>query len=126
MKVGKSTTEEKEQLEHTVLKVKNDLDEMKAKYQETVSTINALISDPTMSLVMKDVMPADSGYHYESNPVPHQQELSNASVAHLKKMNQLVSAQMEKTDAKLRAKLADLDSTKQDLQQRIRYNVHKT
>ena len=106
-------SEEKEQLEQTSLKVKSDLDSMKAKYQDMVSTIKSLIADPSLSPSRKDLPTGpDSGG-----------DLGEGSVAQLKRLKQLDTAELEKTDTKLRAKLAELDRSKQELQQRIRYSL---
>ena len=131
-KVGKTMAEEKELLEHTALKVKSDLEEMRGRYQETVSAINALTANPSLlslSLVEDTTGPAGGGGGGggglnpadPSSTTHHQQELSQASVSELRKLNQLTSAQEEKTAAKLRAKLEELNRTKQELQQKIRY-----
>ncbi len=110
--------EEKELLEHTALKVKSDLEEMRASYQDTVSTINALIANPNLLSLMDG-----EGGRLNPDPTNTQQELSQASVAQLRKLNQLASAQDEKTTAKLNAKLQELDRTRQELQQGIRYSL---
>lgn len=106
--------EEKEQLEQTSLKVKSDLDSMKAKYQQIVSTVTALISDPSL------LPGTEHSLEAMSNVSDPQQDLSQASMAQLKKMKQLEAAQLEKTDTKLRVKVAELEKTKQELQQKIR------
>lgn len=100
--------EEKEQLEQTFLKVKNDLDSMKSKYQETVSILTALIADPSLLSATQDSTECSF-------------DLSKESVAQLRKMKQLDAAQLDKTDAKLKTRVAELKQTKQELQQKIRY-----
>lgn len=117
LKLRKATSEEKEQLEHAAIKVKGDLDEMKAKYQGTVSTVNHLIASLSLLVVKGDV---GGEHHLELDPSFQQQDLNQAKVARLKKLAQLGSLQVEKTDAKLKAKLAELDKTKLELQQNIR------
>jgi len=121
LKTKKAVSEEKEQLAHTVVKVKSDIDAMKAKYQETVSNIHALIADPTLATVVKDGAVSEATQNSETiSDLDSSQLLSQASVARLKKMNHLVSTQVEKTESKLRTRLADLGNTMQELQQRIR------
>lgn len=110
----KTVTEEREQLEHTALKVQRDLDAMKAKYQETVSTMNALISDPGLLLVRDDVSHKEYGGVCVSPS-----ELSHADMAQLKKMNQLTSALLEKTNRDLVEKMVEMDATKRKLQEEI-------
>lgn len=112
LKLGKAVTEEKEQLEHTAIKVKNDLDDMKAKYQETASTVNDLISG-------LGVLVGEGEHHLEVEG--DRQDLTQAKVARLKKLMQLASVQLERTDTKLKAKLAEIDRKKEDLQQNVRY-----
>lgn len=119
MREGKAFAAKREQLEHAALKVKSDVGEMRAKYQETVSTINALISDPNLLLTSSRDALGDAGQH--SEPSRQDLDLSLSSVVQLKKLNQLSSAQVEKMDKKLKEKLSELDRTKEELQQRIRY-----
>ncbi len=95
-------------MEHTVIKVQKDLDDIRDKYQDTVSTINTLISDPIAT------------EHTGGGHLLESESMSNA-VAKLKKMNQLTSTQVEKADRKLKEKLAELDQVKHQLQQKIRY-----
>ena len=95
--------------------MQSDLDAMKSKYQETVATLNTLTSDLSLLLGVK------GEHHLESGSAQQQQEdLSHSKVAWLKKLHQLGSAKVEKADAKLKEKLADLDKTKHTLQQRLR------
>lgn len=115
--------EEKEQLEHTALKVKSDLEDMKTRYQDTVSAMNALIASSDLLSLTQGAGEGARG----SDPPPtsgtrdEQEELSQASVLQLRKLNQLTSAQEEKTAAKLRAKLQELDKTKRELKEKIMY-----
>ena len=118
LKASKAMVDEKELLEHTALKVKSDLEGMKARYQDTVSAMTALIANPDPLSLMDGGPEVEGG---PADPSNAQLELTQASVAQLKKMNQLASAQEEKTDAKLKAKLEELERTKCELQQRIRY-----
>lgn len=117
LKQKKSITEEKEQLEHTAIKVKRDLDKMKEKYQGTVSTANGLIASLSLLVAKSDAM----GEHcLEPNATSEETDLSQAKVARLKKLAQLGSVQVEKIDTKLKAKLSKLEDDKQELRTRIR------
>ena len=107
-------TEEIEQLEHTSLKVQKDLNSMKAKYQEIVSSISTLIAD-------RDLLSSEnSGHHLEISSTCHKY-LSQADITQVKKVNQLTSSQVEKVDKKIKEKLKELDLTKHQLQEKIRY-----
>lgn len=117
LKLRKGITEEKEQLEHTAIKVKSDLDGMKAKYQETVSTANDLVANLSLLVTSGEL---GSEHQLESDSSCQQHDLNPAKIARLKKLAQLGSVQVEKIDAKLKAKLAELDKTKRELQHSTR------
>lgn len=75
---------------------------MKAKYQEIVSSINTLIAD-------RDLLSGEnSGHHLDISSTCHQY-LS------------WTSSQVEKVDKKIKEKLKELDLTKHQLQEKIRY-----
>ncbi len=101
---------EREQLQHMAIKVRGDLHEMRAKQQDTASTVNTLLSD------LSTLLSTQEGTGSEQQ----QQDLSATKVAQLKKLAQLGSVQVEKADAQLKAKVAALEKYKQELQQKIR------
>ena len=117
MKQKKSISEEKEQLEHTAIKVKRDLDKMKAKCQDTVSTASDLMASLSLLVAKSDSV---GEHHLEPTATSQETDLNQAKVARLKKLAQLGSVQVERIDTKLKAKLSKLENDKLELNRRIR------
>ena len=113
---------EKELLEHTSIKVQKDIESLRNKYQETLSTIKSLISGSSPLLVNKDEehhLKLISDQHCQKRV--RFQEPSLTDIITLKKVKQLTSAQVDKAEKNLKEKMARLDQTKHQLREKIRY-----
>ena len=101
-KAHKTAAEQKEQLQHELLKIKQDLQSMKSTYEETSSSVISLISNSDVRGSSEDIHP----------PAESQ----------LRRLNQLYAARVEKTEKEVKGKLVEVDKAKQQIQSRIRYS----
>lgn len=120
-KVHKTATEQKEQFQQKVVKIEHDLQNMKLSYQETVSSVQSLVSD------IRDNQSAASPNSVASLAVlecqpngAHQTELTQSQLAQLRKLNQLSLAKVEKTEKELKEKLVEVEKAKCHLQSKIK------
>lgn len=87
----------------------------KARYEETVTNIHTLISNPTAALSPRPLQTPTPQLPLPKAP------LSQVHVVKLKKMHQLTAAQLEKTDRELKSKLLEVGQMKEKLHEKIRW-----
>lgn len=95
---------------------------MKQNYQETTSSVHSLISNS------KEVSPDHSAkptleHHQPKASQTEEKVLTQAQVAQLRKLNQLSSAKVEKTEKELKGRLVEVERAKIQLQSKIRYSI---
>lgn len=116
----KAAKEEKELLEHTALKVQKDIDTIQSKYQETVSTINALITDPNILATSGGGGDGGKLPLSKSEASPACKDLAETDVTQLKKLNKLTVSQVDRLDKKLKERRAELDAAKLNLHEQLK------
>ena len=123
-KAHKTAAEQKELFQHEVLKIQHDLQNMKLSYDETSSSLVSLISNNA-----RENQGEASPNSAAQRPVEHHQpgcgqvELTQAQLAQLRKLNQLSSARVEKTEKEVKGKLVQVERAKSQIQSKIRYNI---
>lgn len=120
-KVHKTAAEQKEQFQQKVIKIEHDLQNMKLSYQETVSSVQSLVSDMRDDQSVASPNSAASFTALERQPNSAQQtELTQSQLAQLRKLNQLSLAKVEKTEKELKEKLGEVEKAKCHLQSKIK------
>ena len=120
-KVHKTAAEQKEQFQQKVLKIEHDLQNMKLSYQETVSSVQSLVSDVrgNQSAASPNSVASVTAPERQPNGVK-QTELTQSQLSQLRKLNQLSLAKVEKTEKELKEKLVEVEKTKCHLQSKIK------
>lgn len=90
----------------------------RAKYAETVSSINTLISNPSAFLASSSLVSSVPPTLVDATQPP-----TEAHVAHLRKMNQLMSAQLERVEREVRNQVAEVRNEKEEVETKLRCMV---
>lgn len=120
-KVHKTAAERKEQFQQKVIKIEHDLQNMKLSYQETVSSVQSLVSDLRDNQSVASPNSVVNFAALEHQTIGAQRtELTQAQLAKLRKLNQLSMAKVEKTEKELKGKLVQVEKEKCHLQSKIK------
>ena len=115
-RTSRTAAEQREQFQHKVLKIEHDLEDMKLNYHEAASSVQSLISE------LKNC-----SLNEEKKDKPDMAEevvvLTQEKLAQLRKLNQLSTAKVEKTEKEVKGKLAEVERARNQLQTKIRYRV---
>lgn len=109
-----------------MLKVERDLHDMKLSYKEAALSVQTLITNPRdtkhgVALSTSDAKCTSSEHQAKSTK---EHELTQTNLSQLRKLNQLSSARVEKTEKEVKGKLVEVEKAKWQLQSKIRY--HRT
>ena len=110
-KALKTTAQQKELLQHEALKIDRDIEDKRSKYQETLDSVHTLIASSRFN--------SKDGATARTNNV-EREGLTGGHIAQLRKMNQLASAQLEKTGHELKGRLLEVGRKKKELEHQIR------
>ena len=112
-KEGRTAAEQREQFQHKVLKIEHDLQDMKLNYHEAASSVQSLISELKNCSLTEEK-------EDKSNMADGAVVLTQEKLAQLRKLNQLSTAKVEKTEKEVKGKLAEVEKARNQLQTKIR------
>ena len=99
---------------------------MKLTYPEAASSVNTLITNTTDTSLLAGQSPASTSTtssvlkHQIKTSQSEEMALTEAKLAKLRKLNQLSSARVEKSEKEMKGKLAEVERARWQLQDKIR------
>ena len=99
---------------------------MKLTYQEAASSVHSLITNTRDTSLLVDQSPpststTSASKHQIKASQSEETVLTEAQLARLRKLNQLSSAKVEKSEKEVKGKLVEVERARWQLQAKIRY-----